>query len=115
MTSHLGPLLILALHLDTADGAEELLSRDVLGQPREELSVVDEVHPGQDVLVKPEDAQRRTEQELVAVPAEHVPHATREVQGEGLTVQGKDPEQRQSLVTTRAEYWTTQRALEGGS
>lgn len=70
---------------------EELLGRDEVGQAREELGHVDEVHAGQDVLVKTQQAQRRAEQELLVVPAEHVPHPTRKVQRQRLTVQSEDP------------------------
>lgn len=66
--------------MNGSDVLEELLGRDEVRQTGEELSHVDEVHTGQDVLVKPEQAQRRAEQELLAVSAEHVPHAARQVQ-----------------------------------
>lgn len=67
----------------------------VLRQASEELSDVDEVHLQQDVLVQAQDAQSRTEQTLLPIPTEDVPHPTRHVQGEGLTVQSEDPGWRQ--------------------
>lgn len=70
---------------------EQLLGGDELGQAGEELSHVDEVHGGQDVLVETQQAQRRAEQELLVVSAEHVPHPTRQVQRQRFTVQGEDP------------------------
>lgn len=70
---------------------EELVGGYEVGQAREELGHVDEVHAGQDVLVETQQAQRRSEQELLVVPAEHVPHPTRQVQRQGLAVQGEDP------------------------
>lgn len=73
---------------------EELLGRDEVGQAREELSHVDEVHAGQDVLVEAQQAQRRAEQELLAVPAEDIPDAARQVQRQRLAVQREDPEGR---------------------
>lgn len=70
---------------------EELLCGDEVGQPGEELSHVDEVHAGEDVLVETQQTERRAEQELLSVPAEHVPHSTRQVQRQRLTVQSEDP------------------------
>lgn len=52
---------------------------------------MDEVHAGQDVLVEAQQTQCRAEQELLAVPAEDVPHAARQVQWQGLAVEGEDP------------------------
>lgn len=77
---YLWPLPVAAGHVNGSDVLEELLGRDEVRQTGEELSHVDEVHAGQDVLVKPQQAQRRAEQELLAVSAEHVPHAARQVQ-----------------------------------
>lgn len=65
--------------MDSCDVLEELVGGDEVGQPGEELSHVDEVHAGQDFLVETQQAQRRAEQELLAVAAEHVPHPTRQV------------------------------------
>lgn len=70
---------------------EELFGRDEVRQAGEELGHVDEVHGGQDVLVEAQQAQRRAEQELLAIPAEDVPHAARQVQRQGLAVEGEDP------------------------
>ncbi len=70
---------------------KELLGRDEVWQAGEELSHVDEVHAGQDVLVETHQAQRRAEQELLTVSAEHIPHPTRQVQRQRLTVQSEDP------------------------
>lgn len=85
-TPYLRPLPVAAGHVNRCDVLEELLGGDDVGQAGEELSHVDEVHAGQNVLVEPQQAQRRAEQELLAVPAEHVPHATRQVQRQRLTV-----------------------------
>ena len=71
--------------------SKELVGGDGVGQAGEELGHVDEVHARQHVLVQPQDAQRRAEQELVPVAAEHVPHPARQVQGERLAVQGENP------------------------
>lgn len=90
-TPYLRPLPVAAGHVYSGDVLEELLGGDEVGQAGEELSHVDEVHAGQDILVEPQQAQRRAEQELLAVSAEHVPHATRQVQRQRLTVQGEDP------------------------
>jgi len=73
------------------DVLEELLGGQLLGQPGQELGHVDEVHGGQHVLVPAQQAQARAEQELLAVPAEHVPDPARQVQRQGLAVQGEDP------------------------
>lgn len=70
---------------------EELLGGDEVGQARQELCHVDEVHVRQHLLVEAQQAQCRAEQELLTVPAEHVPHPTRQVQGQGLTVEREDP------------------------
>lgn len=80
---------------------EELLGREEVGQAGEELSHVDEVHAAQDVLVETQQAQRRAEQELLVVSAEHVPHPTRQVQRQRLTVQGEDPGGRELCSVTR--------------
>lgn len=93
--AHLSPLSVAAAHVHRSDVLEELLSREELGQAGEELSHVDEIHAGQDVLVEAQQAQRRAKQELLAVPAEHVPHPTRQVQRQRLTVQCEDPGGRQ--------------------
>lgn len=92
VTSHLCPLPVTAGHVNSSDVLEELLGRDEVGQAGEELSHVDEVHAGQDVLVETQQSQRCAEQELLAVSAEHVPHPTRQVQRQRLTVQSEDPE-----------------------
>lgn len=52
---------------------------------------MDEVHLQQDLLEQPQDTEPRPEQALLPVPTEDVPHPTRHVQGERLTVQGEDP------------------------
>lgn len=70
---------------------EELLGGDEVRQAGEELSHVDEVHAGQDVLVETQQAQCRAEQELLIVSAEHIPHPTRQVQRQRLAVQSEDP------------------------
>lgn len=88
---YLCPLPVAAGHVNGGDVLEELLCGDEVGQAGEELRHVDEVHAGQDVLVEPQQAQRRAEQELLAVSAEHVPHAARQVQRQRLAVQGEDP------------------------
>lgn len=90
-TPYLRPLPVAAGHVDGGDVLEELLSGDEVGQAGEELSHVDEVHAGQDVLVETQQAQRRAEQELLAVSAEHVPDPARQVQRQRLTVQSEDP------------------------
>lgn len=90
-SSYLCPLPVAAGHVDGCNLLEELLGRDEVGQAGEELSHVDEVHAGQDVLVETQQAHRRAEQELLAVSAEHVPHPTRQVQRQRLTVQSEDP------------------------
>lgn len=74
---YLRPLPVAAGHVNSSDVLEELLGRDEVRQTGEELSHVDEVHTGQDILVKPQKAQRCAEQEFLAVSAEHVPHAAR--------------------------------------
>lgn len=53
---------------------------------------MDEVHVQQHLFVEAQDAQGSAEEGLFAVPAKDVPHATRQVQWEGLAVQGEDPE-----------------------
>lgn len=78
--THLGPFAVAAGHVCVEDGAEEALGGDVLGQAREELGHVDEVHVQEHVLVQAQDPQSRAEQELFSVSAEHVPHAARDVQ-----------------------------------
>lgn len=85
-SQHLSPLLVPALHLNRRYGGKELLGGQVLGQPRQELRHVDEVHLGQDVLEELQDAQRRAEQELLAVAAEHVPYAAGQVQGQRFAI-----------------------------
>lgn len=81
--------------MNRSDVLEEMLGGDDVGQAGEELSHMDEVHAGQDVLVEPQQAQRRAEQEFLAVPAEHVPHTTCQVQRQRLTVEGEDPGEEQ--------------------
>lgn len=88
---YLSPLPVAAGHVNGCDVLEELLRGDEVRQAGEELSHVDEVHGGQDVLVEAQHAQRRAEQELLAVPAEHVPHPARQVQWQRLTIQCEDP------------------------
>lgn len=78
--------------MDGSDVLEELLGGDEVGQPGQQLGHVDEIHGGQDVLIEAQQAQRRAEQELLPVPAEHVPHPTRQIQGQRLAVQREDPE-----------------------
>lgn len=87
----LRPLPVAAGHVHGGDVLEELLWGDEVRQAGEELGHVDEVHAGEDVLVEAQQTQRRPEQELLAVPAEHVPNPTRQVQRQRLTVQGEDP------------------------
>ena len=79
------------MHLNAGNGSKELLGGQVLRQPREELRHVNEVHPGQDVLKQPEEAQGRAEQELLPVTAEHVPDPAGQVEGQGLAVESEDP------------------------
>lgn len=78
--THLGPFAVAAGHVCVVDGAEEALGGDVLGQAREELGHVDEVHVQEHVLVQAQDPQSCPEQELFSISAEHVPHAARHVQ-----------------------------------
>lgn len=52
---------------------------------------MNEVHPGQDVLEQPKEAQGRAEQELLPVSAEHVPDPAGQVEGQGLAVESEDP------------------------
>ena len=78
-------------------GDEERVRLQVIGQAREELSDVDEVHLQQDFLEQTQDTQPRPKQALLPVPTEDVPHSTRHVQGEGLTVQREDPAQTNTL------------------
>lgn len=89
--THLSPLPVAAAHVDRSDVLEELLGRDEFGQPGQQLSHVDEVHGSENVLKETQQAQRRAKQELLAVPAEHVPHPTRQVQRQRLAVQSEDP------------------------
>lgn len=91
MMQYLCPLPVAAGHVHGCDVLEELLGWDEVGEAGEELGHVDEVHAGQDVLVEPQQAQRRAEQELLAVSAEHVPHPARQVQRQRLAIQGEDP------------------------
>lgn len=72
-------------------GGEQRVRLQVVGETREELGDVDEVHLQQDVLEEAQDPQAGPEQALLAVPAEHVPHPARHVQRERLTVQREDP------------------------
>lgn len=87
----LRPLPVVTGHVNSGDVLKELVRRDEVGQAGEELGHVDEVHAGQDVLVETQQAHCRAEQELLAVSAEHIPHPTRQVQRQRLTVQGEDP------------------------
>lgn len=75
-------------------GVEERVGLQVIRQPRQELSDVDEVHLQQDVLVQTQDPETSSEQTLLAVTTEDVPHATRHVKGEGLTEKGEYPDTR---------------------
>lgn len=77
--------------MDCSDVLEELLGWDEFRQPGQQLSHVDEVHWSQNILEESQQAQRRAKQELLAVPAEHVPHPTRQVQRQRLAVQSEDP------------------------
>lgn len=77
--THLGPFAVAAGHVCVVDGAEEALGGDVLGQAREKLSHVDEVHVQEHVLVQAQDPQGRAEKELLSISAEHVPHTARHV------------------------------------
>lgn len=79
-TSYLCPLPVAACHVDGSDVLEELLSRDEVGQSCQELSHVDEVHAGQNILIETQQAQPSAEQELLAISAEHIPHPTSQVQ-----------------------------------
>lgn len=88
---HLGPLPVAALHLDGTDGREDLGGLQAIRQAGEELRHVDEVHVGQRVSKQPQNAQCCAEKELLAIPAEHVPHAACQVQWQRLAVQGEDP------------------------
>lgn len=87
----LRPAAIPADHVRVGHGAEERVRLQVVWQATEELRDVDEVHLQQDLLVQTQDPQPRPKQALLAVPAKDVPHPTRHVQWERLTVQGEDP------------------------
>lgn len=91
MTEYLQPLPVAAGHVHGGDVLEELLGRDEVRQAGQELGHVDEIHAGQDVLIEAQQAQRSAEKELLAVTAEDVPHAARQVQRQGLAVEGEDP------------------------
>lgn len=92
--------------MDGGDVLEELIRWDEVGEAGEELSHVDEVHGGEDVLVEAQQAQPRAEQELLVVSAEHVPHPARQVQRQGLTVQSEDPAGRRGEIhgSTTADW-----------
>lgn len=76
---NLRPLPVAAGHVNCSDVLEELLCGDEVRQASEELSHVDEIHAGQDILVESQEAQCRAEKELLTVSAEDVPHSTRQV------------------------------------
>lgn len=97
--THLRPLAVAAGHVRVVDGAEEALGGDVLGQAREKLGHVDEVHVQEHVLVQAQDPQGCAEQELLSVSAEHVPDAARHVQRQGLAVECKNPEHTRKSFT----------------
>lgn len=84
--------------MDGSDVLEELLGGDEVRQAGEELCHVDEVHAGQDILVEPQQAQRCAEEELLAVSAEHVPHAARQVQWKRLAIECEDPTGEQFVI-----------------
>lgn len=109
--SYLRPLPVAASHVNGSNVLEELLGGDEVGQAGEELSHVDEVHGGQDVLVETQQPQPRAEQELLAVSAEHVPHPARQVQRQRLAVQGKDPGRAFSITQTRNQEGWKQEAM----
>lgn len=90
--SHLCPLPVAAGHVNSSNVLEELVGRDEVRQAGEELSHVDEVHAGQDILVEAKQSQSRAEQELFTISAEHIPHSTRQVQRQRLAIQSEDPE-----------------------
>lgn len=79
-TSYLCPFPVAACHVNGSYVLEELLGRDEVGQSRQELSHVDEVHAGQNILIETQQAQRSAEQELLAISAEHIPHQTCQIQ-----------------------------------
>lgn len=89
--SHLRPLPVAAGHVNSSNVLEELFGGDEVRQASEELSHVDEVHAGQNILVETEHAQCRAEQELLTVSAEHIPHPARQVQRQRLAIQREDP------------------------
>ncbi len=95
VTAHTGtdlyPLPVAADHLSVGDAAEKAFGRRVLRESGQELSDVDEVHLQEHFLVEPQNPKPRAEQELLPVSAEHVPHPTRHIQGQGLSVEGEDP------------------------
>lgn len=91
-TSHLCPLPVAAGHVNSSNVLEELVGRNEVRQACEELSHVDEVHAGQDILVEAKQSQSRAEQELFTISAEHIPHSTRQVQRQRLAIQSEDPE-----------------------
>lgn len=64
---------------------------DLLRKPRQELRNVDEVHVREDVTIETQDPEGGAKEKLLTVPAKHVPHATCNVQWQGLTVQSEDP------------------------
>ena len=67
---------------------EEQVTVDVVRQLGEELGDEDEVGLCQErVLVQGEDAQRRPQEEALAIPDQEVPHAARHVQGAAPAVQ----------------------------
>lgn len=94
------------MHLNAGDGSKELLGGQVLRQPREELGHVNEVHPGQDVLEQPEEAQGRAEQELLPITAEHVPDPAGQVEGQGLAVESEDPGGERGRQVLEVPQWS---------
>lgn len=85
------PLPVAADHLSVGDAAEEAFGWRVIRQSGQELSDVDEIHLQEHFLIEPQDSEARTEQELLPVSAEHVPHPTRHIERQGLSVKGEDP------------------------
>lgn len=89
--TYLCPFLVPALHLDRGDSCKHFICWQVLRQPGQKLGTVDEVHPGQDILKKLQDAQSCAEEKFLSISTEYIPDAASQVQGQGLTVQGEDP------------------------
>lgn len=84
--AYLCPFLVPALHLDCGDSCKHFICWQVLRQPGQKLSTVDEVHPGQDVLKKLQDTQSCAEEKFLSISTEYIPDAAGQVQGQGLTV-----------------------------